>query len=148
MACNCTGSSRFHRASTHADCQSWHPCMAARGRMHKPGFSPTTAQFLANRGYIVFEPNFRASNWIGCNYLFAAKEISETAACSVTSKRAYGSCWRRASAIRSASASPAFPSVATRPCIPPTFSLDLFRVGVAVVPPSDFVARLALGNDL
>jgi len=37
-----------------------------------PGFSPAT-QFLVNRGYVVFEPDFRASNGYGWAYLSAGR---------------------------------------------------------------------------
>lgn len=103
----------------------------------RPGFSPST-QFLVNRGYIVFEPNFRGSTGFGRNYLFAAggdfgngrvqADIEE----GVRHMLAQGIGDPRRVGITGVS----FGGYAA--LLGVTFSPTLFRVGVAVVPPSDF----------
>ncbi|OGT55227.1 MAG: hypothetical protein A3E01_06245 [Gammaproteobacteria bacterium RIFCSPHIGHO2_12_FULL_63_22] len=103
----------------------------------RPGFS-TTTQFLANRGYVVFEPNFRGSTGFGRSYLFAAKgdfgngRVQRDIEEGVRQLLAQGIGDPKRVGITGVS----FGGYATLLGI--TFSPDLFRVGVAVVPPSDF----------
>jgi len=103
----------------------------------KPGFSPST-QFLANRGYIVFEPNFRGSTGFGRDYLFAARgdfgngRVQRDVEEGVRQLLAQGIGDPRRVGITGVS----FGGYSA--LLGLTFSPDLFQVGVAVVPPSDF----------
>lgn len=103
----------------------------------RPGFSPTT-QFLVNRGYIVFEPNFRGSTGFGREYLFAARgdfgngRVQADVEDGVRHLLAQGI----GDARRVGIAGVSFGGYAS--LLGVTFSPALFRVGVAVVPPSDF----------
>ena len=103
----------------------------------RPGFSPTT-QFLVNRGYIVFEPNFRGSTGFGRKYLFAARgdfgngRVQADVEDGVRHLLAQGIGDPRRVGITGVS----FGGYAA--LLGVTFSPELFRVGVAVVPPSDF----------
>jgi len=103
----------------------------------RPGFSPSI-QFLANRGYIVFEPNFRGSTGFGRDYLFAARgdfgngRVQRDVEEGVRQLLAQGIGDPRRVGITGVS----FGGYST--LLGLTFSPDLFRVGVAVVPPSDF----------
>jgi len=101
------------------------------------GFSPSI-QLLANRGYIVFEPNFRGSTGFGRDYLFAARgdfgngRVQRDVEEGVRQLLAQGIGDPSRVGITGVS----FGGYST--LLGLTFSPDLFRVGVAVVPPSDF----------
>jgi len=103
----------------------------------RPGFSPAT-QFLVNRGYIVFEPNFRGSTGFGREYLFAARgdfgngRVQADVEDGVRYLLARGI----GDARRVGIAGVSFGGYSS--LLGVTFSPELFRVGVAVVPPSDF----------
>ena len=102
-----------------------------------PGFHPLT-QLLANRGYAVFEPNFRGSTGFGRDLLFAANgdfgngrvqlDIVEGARAVL----ATGSGDAERVAIVGASFGGYSALLGT------TFFPDLFRAAAAAVPPSDF----------
>ena len=77
------------------------------------GYNPL-AQFLANRGYAVLQPNFRGSTGYGKKFLNAGNNAVGRARCRTTSPGASSIWSRRASPIRSASASWAAPTAATR----------------------------------
>lgn len=112
----------------------------------RPGFSSTT-QFLANRGYIVFEPNFRSSTGFGRRYLFAAKgdfgngRVQRDIEDGVRQLLAQGIGDPKRVGITGVS----FGGYAT--LLGVTFSPELFQVGVAVVPPSDFGWTLRWATD-
>jgi hypothetical protein len=115
----------------------------------KPEFS-LRAQFLANRGYIVFSPNFRASTGYGRRYvLSSAGDFGGNGVGPARPRRRHALAARpMASATRNASASPARPTAVTPTLLGLTFQPELFKVGVASVPPSDFafVMREYLGT--
>ncbi|MBP1474818.1 S9 family peptidase [Frateuria sp. MAH-13] len=110
------------------------PWSAARPDEFGNGYS----QALANRGYVVFEPNFRASNGLGRHYLMSAhgdfghgrvqQDIVEGTRALLA--RGIGD------AERVGIAGASFGGYAT--LLGVTFQPDLFKVGVAVVPPPDF----------
>ncbi len=104
----------------------------------EPGYSALT-QLLANRGYAVFEPNFRGSTGFGRAYTLAAhgdfggsgrvmRDITEGA----EQLLAHGIGERARVGIVGASFG-GYAALAGA-----TFSPQLFRVAVAAVPPSDF----------
>jgi dipeptidyl aminopeptidase/acylaminoacyl peptidase len=99
-------------------------------------------QLLANRGYVVFEPNFRGSTGYGRDYLLAARgdfgngRVQQDIADGVEDLLALGIGDPQRVGIIGAS----FGGYST--LLGVTFRPDLFRVGVAVVPPTDFAANL------
>jgi dienelactone hydrolase len=113
----------------------------------KPGFN-TRSQFLANRGYIVFSPNFRASTGYGRNYvLSSAGDFGGDGR--VQRDIVEGTRWLLANGIgdpaRVGIVGASYGGYAT--LLGLSFQPDLFKVGVASVPPSDFafVMREYLG---
>jgi dienelactone hydrolase len=113
-----------------------------------PDFS-TSAQFLANRGYVVFAPNFRSSTGHGRHYVLSAhgdfggdgrvqRDIVE------------GTRWLLAQGIGDAQrvgiVGASFGGYST--LLGLSFQPDLFKVGVASVPPTDFgfVIREYIGS--
>ena len=104
-----------------------------------PGeFGAGYSQFLANRGYAVFEPNFRASTGYGRNYLFAAH--GDFGNGRVQQDIVEGARWLLANGVgdteRVGIAGASFGGYSTLLGI--TFQPELFKVGVAIVPPTDF----------
>jgi len=101
-------------------------------------FGTGVAQLLVNRGYVVFEPNFRGSTGYGRDYMLAArgdfgngrvqKDITE----GVRALLSEGVGDARRVGIVGAS----FGGYST--LLGLTWQPELFRVGVAFVPPSDF----------
>ena len=95
-------------------------------------------QFLANRRYIVFEPNFRGSTGHGRDYLFAARgdfgngRVQQDIVDGVRYLLAQGIGDARRVGIVGAS----FGGYST--LLGVTFQPDLFKVGIASVPPADF----------
>jgi len=102
-----------------------------------PGYSAIT-QFLANRGYAVFEPNFRGSTGLGRDYLFAANgdfgngrvQLDIIDGTRFLLDNGIGDPERVA--IQGAS----FGGYAALQGV--TFHPDLYRVAIAGVPPTDF----------
>jgi len=114
----------------------------------KPGFN-TRTQFLANRGYIVFSPNFRASTGYGRNHvLSSAGDFGGEG--SVQRDIVEGTRWLLANGIgdpaRVGIVGASYGGYAT--LLGLSFQPELFKVGVASVPPSDFafVIREYLGT--
>jgi dienelactone hydrolase len=103
----------------------------------KPGYSAIT-QFLANRGYAVFEPNFRGSTGLGRDYLFAANgdfgngRVLQDIVDGTRHLLDQGIGDRDRVAIQGAS----FGGYAALQGV--TFHPALYRVAIAGVPPSDF----------
>jgi acetyl esterase/lipase len=101
------------------------------------GYSATT-QLLANRGYAVFRPQFRGSTGFGRAYMFAAKgdfgdgRVQRDIEDGVRWLLARGVGDPRRVAISGAS----FGGYATLQAL--SNGSRLFRVGVAIVPPTDF----------
>ena len=101
------------------------------------GYSAIT-QFLANRGYAVFEPNFRGSTGLGRDYLFAANgdfgngRVLQDIVDGTRYLLDQGIGDRDRVAIQGAS----FGGYAALQGV--TFHPDLYRVAIAGVPPSDF----------
>ena len=103
----------------------------------KPEFS-NDGQFLANRGYVVFQPNFRGSTGHGRRYMFAARgdfgngrvqqDIVEGV--QFLLKQGIGD------PARVGIMGSSFGGYST--LLGVTFQSDLFKVGVASVPPADF----------
>jgi cephalosporin-C deacetylase-like acetyl esterase len=114
----------------------------------KPEFS-TSAQFLANRGYIVFAPNFRASTGHGRRIVLANRgDFGGDGA--VQRDIVEGTRWLLANGIgdpeRVGMIGGSYGGYAT--LLGLSFQPELFKVGVASVPPSDFafVIREYLGS--
>jgi dipeptidyl aminopeptidase/acylaminoacyl peptidase len=120
----------------------------------KPGYSAIT-QFLANRGYAVFEPNFRGSTGLGRDYLFAADgdfgngRVLQDIVDGTRHLLDHGIGDRDRVAIQGAS----FGGYAALQGV--TFHPKLYRVAIAGVPPSDFgwalrwaVSQSDLGDQL
>jgi dienelactone hydrolase len=103
----------------------------------KPGYSAVT-QFLANRGYAVFEPNFRGSTGLGRAYLFAASgdfgngRVLQDIVDGTRHLLDQGIGDRDRVAIQGAS----FGGYAALQGV--TFHPELYRIAIAGVPPSDF----------
>lgn len=101
------------------------------------GWDPM-AQFLANRGFIVFQPNFRGSTGHGRDYLEAARgdfgngRVQQDIVDGVRHLLAAGIGDPERVAITGGS----FGGYST--LVGLTFQPELFRVGVAFVPPPDF----------
>jgi dienelactone hydrolase len=114
----------------------------------KPEFS-TGAQFLANHGYIVFRPNFRGSTGHG-RRLVLASEGDFGGDGAVQRDIVEGTRWLLANGIgdpeRVGITGASYGGYAT--LLGLSFQPDLFKVGVASVPPSDFafVIREYLGS--
>ena len=110
------------------------PWDAARPDAFGTGYS----QFLANRGYAVFEPNFRGSTHYGRAYVFAAH--GDFGNGRVQQDIVEGVRWLLAQGIGDADrvgiAGASFGGYAT--LLGVTFQPELFKVGVAIVPPPDF----------
>lgn len=104
-----------------------------------PGeFGGGYSQFLVNRGYAVFEPNFRASTGYGRDYVFAAR--GDFGNGRVQQDIVEGVRWLLAQGIGDADrvgiAGGSFGGYST--LLGVTFQPELFKVGVAIVPPPDF----------
>ncbi|MEJ7745733.1 MAG: prolyl oligopeptidase family serine peptidase [Luteimonas sp.] len=103
----------------------------------RPEFS-NDGQFLANRGYIVFQPNFRGSTGHGRDYLFAAQgdfgngRVQQDIVEGVRYLLAQGI----GDAQRVGITGTSFGGYST--LLGVTFQPELFKVGVAAVPPADF----------
>ncbi len=100
------------------------------------------SQFLVNRGYAVFEPNFRSSTGHGRAYTFAAN--GDFGNGRVQQDIVDGTRYLLASGIGDAQrvgiAGASFGGYST--LLGVTFQPDLFKVGVAFVPPPDFAWTL------
>jgi dienelactone hydrolase len=114
----------------------------------RPEFS-SGSQFLANRGYIVFAPNFRGSTGHGRRYLLASR--GDFGGDGVVQRDIVeGTRWLLAQGIgdpaRVGITGASYGGYAT--LLGLSFQPELFRVGVAAVPPSDFsfVVREYLGS--
>lgn len=107
----------------------------------KPGYSAIT-QFLVNRGYVVFEPNFRGSTGFGRDYLMSANgdfgngRVQQDIIDGTRFLLANGIGDPKRVAIQGAS----FGGYAALQGV--TFHPDLYRVAIAGVPPSDFAWAL------
>ena len=107
----------------------------------RPGHVSIT-QLLANRGYAVFEPNFRGSTGHGRDYLLAARgdygngRVQQDIIDGIEYLLAHGVGAAQRVGIVGAS----FGGYST--LLGVTFRPDLFRIGVAVVPPPDFAVNL------
>lgn len=116
----------------------------------RPEFS-TQAQFLANRGYVVFMPNFRSSTGYGRRHVLAARG-DFTGDGPVQRDIVEGTRWLLANGIgdrgRVGIVGASFGGYST--LLGVSYQPELFRVGVASVPPSDFgfVMREYLGANL
>lgn len=103
----------------------------------RPDFS-NDGQFLANRGHVVFQPNFRGSTGHGRDYLFAARgdfgngRVQQDIVEGVRYLLAQGIGDAQRVGITGAS----FGGYST--LLGVTFQPELFKVGVAAVPPADF----------
>lgn len=96
------------------------------------------AQFLVNRGYAVFQPQFRSSTGYGRDYVFAARgdfgngRVQQDIVEGVRHLLAQGI----GDAQRVGIAGASFGGYAT--LLGVTFQPELFKVGIAIVPPADF----------
>jgi dienelactone hydrolase len=103
----------------------------------RPEFS-STGQLLANRGYVVFEPNFRGSTGLGRDYLFSAHgdlgngRVQQDIVEGVRFLLALGIGDPSRVGIDGAS----FGGYSA--LLGATFQPELFKVGIAAVPPADF----------
>lgn len=101
-------------------------------------FGAGYSQLLANRGYVVFEPNFRGSTGHGRDYVFAAR--GDFGNGRVQQDIVEGTRYLLAQGIGDASrvgiAGGSFGGYST--LLGVTFQPELFKVGVAIVPPPDF----------
>jgi dipeptidyl aminopeptidase/acylaminoacyl peptidase len=106
-------------------------------------FGAGYSQFLANRGYAVFEPNFRGSTGHGRDYVFAAR--GDFGNGRVQQDIVEGTRYLLAQGIGDARrvgiAGGSFGGYST--LLGLTFQPQLFKVGVAIVPPPDFAWALA-----
>lgn len=113
-----------------------------------PDFS-NGAQFLANRGYAVFAPNFRASTGVGRRVVLSSRGDFGGEG-RVQRDIVEGTRWLLAHGIGDANrvgiVGASYGGYAT--LLGLTFQPDLFKVGVAAVPPTDFafVIREYLGS--
>ena len=116
----------------------------------RPEYS-TQAQLLANRGYVVFVPNFRSSTGYGRRHVLAARG-DFTGDGPVQRDIVEGTRWLLANGIgdraRVGIVGASFGGYST--LLGVSYQPELFRVGVASVPPSDFgfVMREYLGANL
>lgn len=105
--------------------------------LFRPEFS-AQSQMLANRGYVVFEPNFRGSTGLGREYLLAANgdfgngRVQRDIVEGVRYLLAQGIGDGKRVGILGAS----FGGYSALQGV--TFQPELFKVGVAAVPPADF----------
>ena len=103
----------------------------------RPEFS-NNAQFLANRGYIVFEPNFRGSTGHGRDYMFAANgdfgngRVQQDIVEGVRYLLSLGIGDAQRVGIMGGSFGGYSALVGV------TFQPELFRIAIAAVPPADF----------
>ena len=99
----------------------------------------TQAQFLANRGYVVFWPNFRSSTGFGRHYLFAGNGDFGGSG-RVQRDIVEGTRWLLAGGIGDAGrvgmVGASYGGYATLLAL--SFTPELFKVGTAAVPPADF----------
>lgn len=106
-----------------------------------PEYSETT-QFLVNRGYAVFEPNFRGSTGFGRNYLLAAK--GDFGNGRVQADVVEGTRWLLKQGIgdaqRVAIIGASFGGYSA--LLGATFEPELFHLAIAAVPPTDFAWTL------
>ncbi|MGE4070821.1 MAG: prolyl oligopeptidase family serine peptidase [Lysobacterales bacterium] len=106
-----------------------------------PDYSAAT-QFLANRGYAVFEPNFRGSTGLGRDYLLAAK--GDFGHGRVQLDIVEGTRWLLAQGVgdpqRVAILGASFGGYSA--LLGVTHEPELFRLAIAAVPPSDFAWTL------
>ncbi|MET0617450.1 MAG: prolyl oligopeptidase family serine peptidase [Luteibacter sp.] len=108
------------------------------GNVAADEFGTGVAQFLVNRGYAVFEPNFRGSTGFGRDYMLAAKgdfgngRVQRDIVEGVHAALAAGVGDAQRVGIVGAS----FGGYSA--LLGVTWQPELFRVGVALVPPSDF----------
>ncbi|MFY2762565.1 prolyl oligopeptidase family serine peptidase [Arenimonas sp. MALMAid1274] len=113
----------------------------------RPDFS-NDAQLLANRGYVVFQPNFRGSTGLGRDYVLASK--GDFGNGRVQQDIVEGTRWLLANGIGDAQrvgiTGASFGGYSA--LLGVTFQPELFRVAVAGVPPADFsfVLREYLGS--
>ncbi|MDF4004420.1 prolyl oligopeptidase family serine peptidase [Luteibacter sp. PPL552] len=117
-------------------------------------FGSGYAAFLAHRGYVVFEPNFRGSTGFGRDYLLAAGgdlgngRVQRDIEDGVRALLDAGA----GDANRVAIVGASFGGYATLLAL--TWQGDLFKAGVAIVPPADFawdltwIGRTREGNRL
>jgi dipeptidyl aminopeptidase/acylaminoacyl peptidase len=107
------------------------------GNVAANDFGTGVAQFLVNRGYVVFEPNFRGSTGYGRDYLLAAKgdfgngRVQRDIVEGVRALLAEGV----GDATRVGIVGASFGGYSA--LVGLTWQPELFRVGVALVPPSD-----------
>ncbi len=112
----------------------------------RPDFS-NDAQLLANRGYVVFQPNFRGSTGLGREFMFAAQ--GDFGNGRVQQDIVDGTRWLLANGVGDAQrvgiAGASFGGYSA--LLGVTFQPELFKVAVAGVPPVDFgfVLREYLG---
>ncbi|MBW8368672.1 MAG: prolyl oligopeptidase family serine peptidase [Arenimonas sp.] len=103
----------------------------------RPDFS-NDAQLLANRGYVVFQPNFRGSTGLGRDYVLASR--GDFGNGRVQRDIVEGTRWLLANGIGDASrvgiVGASFGGYSA--LLGATFQPELFRVAVAGVPPADF----------
>ena len=105
--------------------------------LDRPQFS-NDVQFLANRGYVVFQPNFRGSNGHGRDYMLAAQgdfgngRVQQDIVEGVRYLLARGI----GDAQRVGIVGTSFGGYST--LLGVTFQPELFKVGIAAVPPADF----------
>ena len=96
------------------------------------------AQFLVNRGYAVFQPQFRGSTGLGRNYVFAAR--GDFGNGRVQQDIVEGTRYLLAQGVGDAQrvgmAGASFGGYST--LLGVTFQSELFKVGAAIVPPPDF----------
>jgi dipeptidyl aminopeptidase/acylaminoacyl peptidase len=103
----------------------------------RPEFS-STGQLLVNRGYVVFEPNFRGSTGLGRDYLLSARgdfgngRVQQDIVDGVRFLLAQGVGDPSRVGIDGAS----FGGYSALQGV--TFQPELFKVGIAAVPPADF----------
>jgi len=113
----------------------------------RPDFS-NDAQLLANRGYVVFQPNFRGSTGLGREYLLASQ--GDFGNGRVQQDIVDGTRWLLANGIGDAErvgiTGASFGGYSA--LLGVTFQPELFKVAVAGVPPADFgfVVREYLGS--
>lgn len=108
----------------------------------------TQVQFLANRGYVIFSPNFRGSTGHGRQYLFAAQgDFGGNGR--VLGDLLEGARWLLSHGIgdpeRVGMVGASFGGYAT--LLGLTFAPELFKVGIAAVPPTDFGRQLREATD-